>query len=98
MKRATVIGLGLLAIPFLCLGAAHAGNVNGTIERNKKDVAADKQSGNKPVVVIWIEGAEENRAPAHLLGISLKNQQFAPDFLVLARGQRLQVSNEDDVP
>ncbi len=98
MKRATVLGLRIAVIPFLFLAAAQAGNVNGTIERNKKDAAADKQSGNKPIVVVWIEGAEETHAPAPLLGISLKNQQFAPDFLVLARGQRLQVSNEDDVP
>ena len=75
----------------------HAGNVNGTVQRNKKDAKADKQNADKQTIVVWIEGAEESRKAAPLLGVSLSNQQFVPDFLVLARGQHLQLSNDDTV-
>jgi len=81
----------------LFLRPAYAGNLNGTIEWSKKDSASDKQNGGREVAIVWIEGAEESRSPLAPQKLSEKDQKFTPDFLVLAKGQELDVTNDDEV-
>jgi plastocyanin len=77
---------------------ANAGTVSGKIRLgNVSATGTNQQAGEKENVVIWLEGQDQAKPPETALKISQKNLQFNPDFLVVVKGQKVDMPNDDDV-
>jgi len=87
-----VFSVALLALP------AHAGSISGKIRLAGVSSATSPQSaGQKETVVIWLEGAQDSKPPETPVRISQRNLQFAPEFVVAVKGQKIEMPNDDDV-
>lgn len=88
---AVVAGM-LSAIP------ANAGSVSGKIRlASAPGAAASQAAGEKENVVIWLQGAHESKPPGTPVKISQRNLQFAPEFAIAVKGQKIEMPNDDDV-
>jgi plastocyanin len=97
-----VIGKSCLAVATLVFLAgiqAGAGTITGKIRLGNIAGAVDssKDDNNKENVVVWLEGETDPKAPEAPLRISQKNLQFSPEFLVVTKGQKVEMPNYDDV-
>jgi len=88
-----VVALGaLLSVP------ANAGTVSGKIRLAGGSRTGTNQAvGEKENVVIWLEGAQDTKPPETPVRISQRNLQFAPEFVVAVKGQKIEMPNDDDV-
>ena len=88
-----VVALGaLLSVP------AKAGTVSGKIRLAGGSRTGTNQAvGEKENVVIWLEGAQDTKPPETPVRISQRNLQFAPEFVVAVKGQKIEMPNDDDV-
>jgi plastocyanin len=88
-----VVLLGtLLSVP------AKAGSVSGKIRLAGVSGATNNQAaGEKENVVVWLEGAQDSKPPETPVRISQRNLQFAPEFVVAVKGQKIEMPNDDDV-
>lgn len=82
----------VLFVVLTALGVANAGSVAGKIR-----IAKSGNSGDREAVVVWLEGEKETPPPGTPLRISQHNLQFAPDFVVAVKGQKIEMPNDDDV-
>jgi plastocyanin len=77
---------------------ANAGNVSGKIRLAGASAANTGQAASeKENVVIWLEGAQDSKPPETPVRISQRNLQFAPEFVVAVKGQKIEMPNDDDV-
>ncbi|HSM85164.1 MAG TPA: plastocyanin/azurin family copper-binding protein [Candidatus Limnocylindrales bacterium] len=96
MIRPLIVGLAVLAIA--CATPAQAGSVSGRIRLgNSASTSTSPAAGDKEGVVIWLEGQAETKPPETPVKISQRNLQFAPNFIVAVKGQRVDMPNDDDV-
>lgn len=96
MSKRALIALSLLGALFPTF--TYAGSVTGKIKlANVAGSAHASVPGEKENVVIWLEGQEESQVPDTPVKISQKNLQFAPDFVVVMKGQKVDMPNDDDV-
>jgi len=75
--------------------SAHAGTVSGKIRLATATPAGG--TGEKEAVVVWLEGQEGPQPPNTPVRISQKNLQFSPGFIVVVKGQKVEMPNDDDV-
>ena len=98
-----MFGLLILVLASLC-PPAHAGGISGSVRWSSAAPAADKQGAEKQKVVIWLEEDTPTDQAYKTAAINLsnpkivqKNLQFVPDFLVIVKGQTVDMPNLDDV-
>jgi len=93
-----IVAASMVAMLFSVAVPASAGNVTGKIKLDKvSSASAGVPAGEKEHVVIWLEGQDDFRPPQDAVKISQRNLQFAPDFLIAVKGQRVDMPNDDDV-
>lgn len=98
MNSRLIVAASMVAMLFSVAVPASAGNVTGKIKLDKvSSASAGVPAGEKEHVVIWLEGQDDFRPPQDAVKISQRNLQFAPDFLIAVKGQRVDMPNDDDV-
>lgn len=96
MIRRLIVAASIVSA--LAVIPANAGTVSGKIRLGNVSAAGTNQTaGEKENVVIWLEGQDQGKPPETALKISQKSLQFSPDFLVVVKGQKVDMPNDDDV-
>ena len=94
MKRLPIIAL----FATLLTASAFAGSVSGKIHlANISNAAENQAAGGKETVVVWLEGTTDSKPPETPIIISQRNLQFAPEFAIAVKGQKIEMPNDDNV-